>query len=37
MRHAARSLSFMRHLQEMIDTGVSDYDTAGMLSKASKP
>jgi hypothetical protein len=37
MRHAAISLSFMQHLQEMTDTGVSDYDAASMLSKASKP
>jgi hypothetical protein len=27
----------MQHLQEMTDTGVSDYDAASMLSKASKP
>jgi hypothetical protein len=37
MRHAARTLSFVQHLQEMIDPGVSDYDAASMLSTASKP
>jgi len=37
MRHAARSLGFMQHLQEMIDSGISDYDAASRLSKAGKP
>jgi len=29
----ARSLSFMQHLQEMTDTGISDYSAASRVSK----